>query len=76
MKKNNSVTLSGEDFIHKLHADDILDIPEFYKAYMDRNEAINQPISRSRSSNPPTKKEPGEVRKTLGGLRRGRCVIT
>lgn len=37
MKKNDWVMLSGEDFIHKLHADDILSIPEFKKAYLDRN---------------------------------------
>jgi hypothetical protein len=38
MKKNNWVMLSGEDFTHQLHADDILNIPEFKKAYLDRNE--------------------------------------
>lgn len=37
MKKNDWVVLSGEDFIHKLHADDILTVPEFKKAYLDRN---------------------------------------
>ena len=37
MKKNDWVALSGEDFIHKLHADDILNVPEFKTAYMDRN---------------------------------------
>src|ERR1700689_4289728 len=37
MKKNDWVVLSGEDFIHKLHADDILNVPEFKTAYMDRN---------------------------------------
>ncbi len=37
MKKNHTLSLSGEDFIHKLHPADILDIPEFRKAYMDRN---------------------------------------
>lgn len=37
MKKNAWVTLSGEEFTHKLHADDILGVPEFKKAYMDRN---------------------------------------
>lgn len=37
MKKNDWLVLSGEDFIHKLHADDILNVPEFKTAYMDRN---------------------------------------
>lgn len=37
MKKNHWVTLAGEDFIHKLHTSDILGVPEFYAAYMDRN---------------------------------------
>jgi len=37
MKKNSCVTLTGEDFIHLLHADDILSVPEFKKAYLDRN---------------------------------------
>ncbi len=38
MKKNGWVTLSGEDFCRKLRADDVLGVPEFKKAYMDRNE--------------------------------------
>ncbi len=37
MKKNHSVSLSGEDFIHKLKVSDVMDVPEFYKAYMQRN---------------------------------------
>lgn len=37
MKKNESVSLSGEDFIRKLQPADILDVPEFKSAYMDRN---------------------------------------
>ena len=37
MKKNDWVMLAGEDFIHKLHPDDILAVPEFKTAYMDRN---------------------------------------
>jgi hypothetical protein len=37
MKKHEWVMLSGEEFTHKLHADDILNIPEFKTAYMDRN---------------------------------------
>lgn len=37
MRKNQWVNLSGEDFIHKLHADDIMRVPEFYAAYLERN---------------------------------------
>jgi hypothetical protein len=37
MKKNHWTTLTGEDFIHKLHVDDIMNVPEFNKAYMERN---------------------------------------
>src|ERR1700729_1788450 len=29
MKKSHSVSLSGEDFTHKLHVDDIMNVPEF-----------------------------------------------
>lgn len=37
MKKNQWVILSGEDFIHKLKVPDVMSVPEFYKAYRDRN---------------------------------------
>jgi len=37
MKKNQWVTLSGEDFIHKLHTADVMGVPEFYQAYLERN---------------------------------------
>lgn len=37
MKKNDCVSLAGDDFIHKLRPADILDVPEFNSAYMDRN---------------------------------------
>jgi hypothetical protein len=39
MKKHHSVQLSGENFTKSLTAEDILDIPEFSKAYMAHNEA-------------------------------------
>ena len=39
MKKHHSVQLSGEDFTKSLTPDDIVDIPEFFKAYMTHNEA-------------------------------------
>jgi len=37
MKKHDRVSLAGEDFIHALTPTDILAIPEFRKAYIDRN---------------------------------------
>lgn len=37
MKKNHSVSLTGEDFIHKLTPADVLGVPEFRSAYMERN---------------------------------------
>jgi hypothetical protein len=37
MKKNQMVSLSGEEFIHALKPEDVMAVPEFYKAYMDRN---------------------------------------
>src|SRR5271168_3874419 len=37
MKKNELVDLSGENFTHRVHEDDIMDVPEFKTAYMDRN---------------------------------------
>jgi hypothetical protein len=37
MKKNHRTSLSGEDFIHKVKVADVMDVPEFHKAYMDRN---------------------------------------
>jgi hypothetical protein len=46
MKKNQTVRLSGEDFTKKLHADDIMKVPEFNKAYMERNsgdQSVNFP---------------------------------
>jgi|SRR5579872_6669889 len=37
MKKHHWMQLAGEDFIHQLTPDDILGVPEFRKAYMERN---------------------------------------
>jgi hypothetical protein len=36
MKKNHCVNLSGEDFTKKLKIDDLMDVPEFFSAYVDR----------------------------------------
>jgi len=37
MKKRQSVDLAGSDFSKSLTADDIVDVPEFFDAYMARN---------------------------------------
>jgi hypothetical protein len=37
MKKNRTVKLSGVDFAHTLKPKDIMNIPEFYSAYLERN---------------------------------------
>ena len=37
MKTNHTVQLSGTDFTKSVTADDVVDIPEFYDAYMLRN---------------------------------------
>jgi len=39
MKKHHTVQLSGEEFTKSLTSDDIVDTPEFFKAYMAHNEA-------------------------------------
>ena len=36
MKKNHWVALSGLDFTNKVQADDIMNVPEFFKVYTDR----------------------------------------
>jgi hypothetical protein len=40
MKKHHSVQLSGGDFTKGLSPEDIVDIPEYFKAYMARNMAF------------------------------------
>jgi hypothetical protein len=39
MKKHHSVRLSGEEFTKSLTPEDVVDIPEYFKAYMTHNEA-------------------------------------
>jgi hypothetical protein len=40
MKKHNSVQLSGEAFTKSIAPKDMVDVPEFFKAYMSRNAAF------------------------------------
>jgi hypothetical protein len=53
MKKNHWVILSGEDFIHKLKVPDVMAVPEFSKAYRERNagdEATNFPAPKFKAA--------------------------
>lgn len=53
MRKNHWVTLSGEDFIHKLKVPDVMSVPEFFRAYKERNagdEASNFPDPKFKAS--------------------------
>lgn len=53
MKKNHWVTLNGQDFIHILKVPDVMGVPEFYKAYRERNagdEASNFPDPKFKAS--------------------------
>lgn len=43
MKRNHWVTLAGEDFIKKLKVRDVMDVPEFYEAYLTRNAGGHAP---------------------------------
>lgn len=58
MKKNKTVILSGEDFLHLIKPADVLAVPEFYKAYMDHN-ADDQSLSNF----PKMKYKPAEAKK-------------
>jgi hypothetical protein len=37
MKKNHWVRLDGEEFVNKLEVADVMDVPEFFAAYVERN---------------------------------------
>jgi hypothetical protein len=43
MKKNHSVQLSGDDFVDKLTPEDVVTIPEFYTAYLQRSQGAESP---------------------------------
>jgi len=63
MKKNKTVSLSGEAFIHKLTPQEILDVPEFRRAYMERNagdETVNFPKPRFTAAD---EKNPAKLKK-------------
>jgi hypothetical protein len=37
MKRNHSVSLTGDDFVHNLKPHDVMVVPEFFQAYVDKN---------------------------------------
>src|SRR5215472_8948650 len=46
MKKNHWVQLDGEDFVKKLDVDDVMNVPEFFDAYVERmsgDQTVNFP---------------------------------
>jgi hypothetical protein len=52
MKKNHGVQLSGEDFLHKLTPEDVVTVPEFYAAYLQRSagsESLDFPKAKYKS---------------------------
>lgn len=64
MKKNQWITFSGVDFIKKLKPEDMMNIPEFHKAYMERNagdQATGFPIPKFKESD--KQKDPAKYKK-------------
>ena len=57
MKKQQWVSLSGDDFIRKLTADDIMAVPEFRHAYIERNAGSNSANFPKPKANPADKKK-------------------
>jgi hypothetical protein len=37
LKKHDTVSLTGDEFVHKLNSDDVMDVPEFLDAYLKNN---------------------------------------
>lgn len=64
MKKNQWVRLTGEEFVNKLTVDDIMNVPEFFDAYVQRN-AGDQTIVF-----PTPKYKPSDKRKDLAKFNR------
>jgi len=42
MKKHHTAALAGTEFLRKLNVDDVMDVPEFYAAYLKRNSGYSQ----------------------------------
>jgi len=64
MKKKEWVSLSGDDFIRKLTPDGIMGVPEFRKAYIERNSGSNSANFPKPKANPADqKKNPAKFEK-------------
>ncbi len=64
MKKNHVIQFTGEEFVHKLKVPDVMGIPEFYDAYLDRNsgdQSANFPKPKYKSAD--KKKDPAKYDK-------------
>lgn len=64
MKRKHTVSLTGQDFIHMVHPDDVMEVPEFYSAYMNRNsgdQSADFPIAKYKPSD--QKKNPAKYEK-------------
>jgi hypothetical protein len=66
MKKNHWVQLSGEDFLKKLKPEDIVAVPEFYAAYLERsNGAISPDFPKAKYKPVDKTKNPEKYQKLL-----------
>lgn len=51
MKRTHSVSLTGEEFIHRAKVNDIMTVPEFFDAYVERNagdRSVGFPVAKFR----------------------------
>jgi hypothetical protein len=68
MKRNQWITFSGQDFIQKIKPDDVMNVPEFYKAYMDRNAADQGsgfPVEKVKNEEKEKEKDPAKYEKDM-----------
>lgn len=63
MKKNHMMQLSGEDFIKKLKPADIMGVPEFFEAYLDRNSGNQNGFPRPKYKPSDKAKDPAKYEK-------------
>lgn len=66
MKRNQTVSLAGESFIKKLKTRDVMDTPEFYDAYLQRNSgdrSIDFPVLKIREKD--KQKDPAKYKKAM-----------
>lgn len=54
MKKNHWIRLDGEEFVDKLEVSDVIGVPEFFAAYVERNSGDKTIVFPAPSTRPPT----------------------